>query len=195
MADAIIEVLAGLGAAVSLEDFIPLVGTGERRCVEALSELRGVVCDVEETTARAYAVYAEMARGRLEVAPGVRDFVARARARGLRLAVASSAERVKVGINLSETGLSADTFDAIITGLDVPRRKPYPDVFLAAASRLDAPPAACLVVEDAVNGIEAARCAGMRCLAVASTFPPDRLTAADWVVSSLADAPEECLGW
>ncbi|HEY3268174.1 MAG TPA: HAD-IA family hydrolase [Armatimonadota bacterium] len=195
MADAIIQTLAECGAVVTLEDFIPYVGAGERRCIEALAAQQGVACDVEATKAKAYAVYAEMARGRLALAPGVREFAARARARGLHLAIASSADPVKIAINLGEIGLPSDTFDVIVSGLDVALKKPHPGIFLTAAERLGVAPDTCLVVEDAVNGIAAARAAGMRCLAVSTTFPPDYLAAADWVAGSLAVAPDACFGW
>jgi len=64
------------------------------------------------------------------------------------------------------------------------RSKPNPDIFLYAAERLGAPPASCLVIEDAPYGIEAARRAGMACVGIASTYPPELLAAADQVVHS-----------
>lgn len=64
------------------------------------------------------------------------------------------------------------------------RSKPNPDIFLYAAERLGSPPGSCLVIEDAPYGIEAARRAGMACIGIASTYPPELLTAADQVVHS-----------
>ncbi len=58
------------------------------------------------------------------------------------------------------------------------RRKPHPDIFLEAARRLGSPKEACCVVEDAVNGVQAAKAAGMRCVAVTTSFSPETLAAA-----------------
>ena len=66
-------------------------------------------------------------------------------------------------------------------------KKPAPDIFLTAAERLGVNPHACAVVEDAVNGIQAAKAAGMRCVAVAQSFPPDRLHAADVIKNRIVD--------
>jgi sugar-phosphatase len=70
---------------------------------------------------------------------------------------------------------------------EIERGKPDPEGYLAAATRLGQLPADCIVIEDAPSGIDAARGAGMRVLAIASTYPPERLAAADAVVRDLAD--------
>ena len=92
--------------------------------------------------------------------------------------MASSADRVKVEANLTQVlQVPLDRFGAIVTGEDVVRRKPHPEIFLEAARRLGVPPAECCVIEDAVNGVEAAKAAGMRCVAVATSFPAESLAA------------------
>jgi beta-phosphoglucomutase-like phosphatase (HAD superfamily) len=78
-------------------------------------------------------------------------------------------------------------FDTIVSAEDVTAGKPDPQVFLAAAARLQTPPDRCIVVEDAAAGIEAARRAGMRCIGVSRTAAKD----ADLVVSSLVDLPPD----
>jgi HAD superfamily hydrolase (TIGR01509 family) len=92
--------------------------------------------------------------------------------------VASSADRVKVAANLQKIDLPVDSWDAVVTGEDVLAKKPAPDIFLKAASKLGLAPGECTVIEDAVNGIQAALAAGMRCVAVAQSFAPERLQAA-----------------
>lgn len=82
---------------------------------------------------------------------------------------------------------------SIWTAEDVERRKPAPNIFLAAAARLGVAPDRCTVVEDAVNGIAAAKAANMRCVAVATSFAPDALTAADLVRPSIADVTSDDL--
>jgi beta-phosphoglucomutase-like phosphatase (HAD superfamily) len=92
--------------------------------------------------------------------------------------VASSADRIKVEANLAATGIPRVWFADVVVGDDVSRKKPAPDIYLAAAARLGRLPAGCCVVEDALNGVTAAKAAGMRCVAVASSFAGERLAVA-----------------
>jgi beta-phosphoglucomutase-like phosphatase (HAD superfamily) len=78
-------------------------------------------------------------------------------------------------------------WDAVVAGENVVHKKPAPDIFLFAAQAIGVEPAACVVVEDAVNGIQAAKAAGMRCVAVAQTFPAERLQEADVVRGGVID--------
>ncbi|TMD78939.1 MAG: hypothetical protein E6I82_00440 [Chloroflexi bacterium] len=70
-----------------------------------------------------------------------------------------------------------------------------PDIFLEACRRIGLPPATCLVVEDAVSGVTAAKAAGARCLALTTTFEAAQLAHADWIAPDLAHAPAEALAW
>jgi len=106
----------------------------------------------------------QIARGPIPMA-GVPEVLRRIRAAGYRMALASSAEVRVIDANLTALGLRP-LFDAVVSGTQVARGKPAPDVFLAAAERLGAPPATCLVVEDSRNGLLAAKAAGMRCAVV-----------------------------
>ena len=91
------------------------------------------------------------------------------------MAVASSADRIKVTINLDCMGLSPEDFQAVITGSDIVKKKPDPEIFLTAASRIPMDPACCLVVEDAPSGIRAGKAAGALCAGVTSTFDKETL--------------------
>ncbi|MER5810397.1 HAD family phosphatase [Streptomyces sp. NPDC002033] len=97
--------------------------------------------------------------------PGVPGTLERARAAGLRLAVASSSDGEWVRRWLRHYGLGR-RFDAVVTGDDVARRKPDPEAYLKAAAALGAAPGSCLAVEDSLTGVEAARAAGMTVIAV-----------------------------
>ena len=193
--EAAIKMSAEHGVAVEPADFIPFVGAGENRYIVGPAEKHGFAVDIERDKARTYEIYAEIVVGRLEPLPGVREFFARCEARGLKRALATAADEVKMVVSLREIGLPPERFDATVHGLEVTRHKPDPEVFLVAAGRLGLPPEACLVVEDSVNGVAAARAAGARCLALTTSFSRDRLAGADWHASTLADAPDDALDW
>jgi beta-phosphoglucomutase len=98
-----------------------------------------------------------------DILPGALPLLDGLRGRGIRVAVASSSRNA--GTILERIGL-AGAFDAVVDGNAITHSKPHPEVFLKAAARLRLRPARCLVVEDAVAGVEAAHAAGMPCLAV-----------------------------
>jgi HAD superfamily hydrolase (TIGR01509 family) len=189
-----VRMFAEKGYPVRANDFNPFVGTGEDHFLGGVAEKYGLPFDASHDKARTYAIYLELIRGRLKPLPGVFTFIKACRDHRLKVAVASSADSVKVKGNLHEIGLPPTTFDAIVNGSQVARKKPAPDIFLTAAERLGLPPAACLVVEDAVAGVAAARAAGARCLALTTSFPADRLQEANWIVADLAHAPTDILG-
>jgi beta-phosphoglucomutase len=115
----------------------------------------------------------------VQLLPGVRELLDGLHARGVKQAVGSSAPRGNLDLILRITD-SRRYFDAIVGMEDTTRGKPDPQVFLVAAEKLGVPPSRCVVLEDAVAGVEAAKAGGMKCVAV--TFVghhgADRLTAA-----------------
>ncbi|MGE5619644.1 MAG: HAD family hydrolase [Sphingomonadaceae bacterium] len=128
---------------------------------------------------------------RIPLMPGVERLVKELAATGIPQIVASSTPRANIEEILSRLHLPLTEF---VAAEDVSRGKPDPEVFLKAAEKLGMPVDRCLVVEDAVAGVEAARRAGMACLAVASTWPAEDLLGADLVVDSLeAVSVEEML--
>jgi len=112
--------------------------------------------------------------------PGVLDFLKEAAALGIPCAVGSSAPRKNVDICLRALELEA-FFDTTISGEDVQRGKPAPDIFQQAAQGIGMSPEHCLVFEDAPAGIEAAHAAGMRALAVLTSHTQAEVAAADWI--------------
>jgi beta-phosphoglucomutase len=177
------------------EDFLPFVGTGENRYLGGVAEQYGIKGDLQEDKRRTYQIYLEIIRGRLKPLTGVGEFIVQCRQMGLRLAVATSADAIKMQGNLAEIGLPPDTFDACVNGLEVVRKKPAPDIFLKAIQRLDLTPGECLVVEDAPTGIRAGKAAGARCLGLTTSFSASDLQAAgaDWTAPDLASVPPEVL--
>lgn len=177
------------------QDFEPFVGTGENSYLGGVAQKYGFPIDLANAKARTYEIFGEIIRGRLKPLPGAIDFIDRCRRKGLRLALATSADRVKMRANLREIGLAPQTFDVLVNGLDVEHRKPHPEIYLTAAARLELPIAECLVVEDALSGLEAAKSAGARCLMLETSFPRERIHGADWIVPNLSKAPDEAIEW
>ena len=190
---AAIHMFSELGIDARPEDFLPFVGMGENRYIGGVAEKYNLGVDINKVKARTYEIYETITKGNLKPLPGAIEFVKQCRGAGLRLALATSADSVKMEINLREIGLSVYDFDAAVNGLEVERKKPFPDIYIAAAGKIGLEPAECLVVEDAVSGVRAAKAAGCRCLAVTTSFSKDKLHEADWVCESLTEVPEEAL--
>ena len=112
-----------------------------------------------------------------DVLPGVVDFLAQTRAAGIKIGLGSVSKNAK--LILERVGI-ADAFDVIIDGTKITKSKPDPEVFLKGAAELGYAPAVCIVFEDAVAGVEAAKRAGMRAVGIGT---PEVLTQADVVLA------------
>jgi HAD superfamily hydrolase (TIGR01509 family) len=139
-----------------------------RRLVEAIAIVRDGY-ELDEALDLMIARYGELRleslRGAVRSMPGALEIIERARLAGYRIALATSGLRVHADLSLDETGL-AGKFDAEVTGDEVTRGKPAPDLFLLAAKRLGVAPEDVIVLEDSPLGVEAAVHAGMRAVAV-----------------------------
>lgn len=105
---------------------------------------------------------------------------------GYELAVASSSPKKEIIRNLTELGL-IDCFKVLVSGEEVERSKPNPDVFLRAAELIEADPTNCIVIEDTKNGALAAKAAGMYCFGFANPdYPTQDLSMTDEIVTDLS---------
>jgi HAD superfamily hydrolase (TIGR01509 family) len=184
--DAAIAMFKEHGLTVQPTDFLPFVGAGEDRYIGGVAEEYHFPLDLAAAKQRTYQIYLDLVPSRLEAFPGAYDLVLACRNKGLLVAVASAADRVKVLANLRKINLPPDFWDTAVVAEQVVHKKPAPDIFLVAAQNLRVEPSACVVVEDAINGIKAAKAAGMRCVAVATTFPAESLQEADVVRDQLS---------
>lgn len=172
--------LAGeMGRPFSRADFAATFGRRNPEIIRFLFREEFSDADVLAIGERKENYYRSAAEAGVQLLPGVRDLLAGLHARGVRQAVGSSAPRGNLDLILRLTG-SRQYFDAIVGMEDTQRGKPDPEVFLIAAAKLGVPPARCVVFEDAVAGVEAAKAGGMKCVAV--TFvghhPAEKLQAA-----------------
>jgi len=129
-------------------------------------------------------LYREIIRENFTPLPGAVELIDALAAAGFKLAVGSSGPPENVALTLEKLG-RAGKFAAAVTGADVTRGKPDPQVFLLAAERLGVPPEWCAVIEDAPQGIEAANRARMTSVAVLGTTTRDKLAHAKLVVETL----------
>lgn len=176
------DTMASAGFAITHEQFLSSFGQRNDSILPqwlgsaATPQLIDKIADGKE------ALYRELVRQRgMSPLPGVAEWLQRLNDQGWLQAIASAAPRANIDVIL-EALSAAHFFQAIVSAEDVHRGKPDPEVYLTAASRVGASPENCIVVEDALAGVEGARRAGMRSIGVshAGKHPP-----ADVVVASL----------
>ncbi|MFI5000995.1 MAG: HAD family hydrolase [Reyranellales bacterium] len=151
-----------------------LMGRSIRSCVEIVEGVLGrkLPADfIERLQADTYQAFREAP---LQAVPRVREAALALRASGTTICVASSGAPEKMRLTLGLTGLYEIFEGRIFSASEVPRGKPFPDLFLHTALAMNVQPIDCIVVEDSVPGIQAARAAGMRALAYAGAPYADR---------------------
>jgi HAD superfamily hydrolase (TIGR01509 family) len=173
-----------------------LLATNGRRAAETIRAWLGAELDeqvVAALTAQREAHFNRLlASEAVSAVAGAWAFVAALAGARIPRAVVTSAVPANAQLALKRVGMRS-AFDAIITAADVQRGKPDPEGYLKAAAALAVPMAQCVVIEDSISGIRAAKAAGARCVAMTTTFPHDSLAAErpDWVVADFLDMPIE----
>ncbi|KSU56332.1 HAD family hydrolase [Microbacterium enclense] len=175
----------------------PFIGMGGHEVMELMAHQFGVNADPRELTLQKFAHI-------VRLLPTVRPFpqavqlVELLSAQGIPMAVASGSSNDLILTALTAIGV-ADLLAIRVSAFDVPQGKPAPDVFLEAAQRIGHAPESCVVIEDAVAGVLAAKSAGMRCIAIPYTRDPwdTRFEEADLVVREGMGTmkPRELLEW
>lgn len=170
-----IQALADFGIEAQHEDFFEFTGMGEDRFVGGVAEKHG---HAYETAMKdlAYDYYGQRVKAEAHIPEGIKEMLQTLHSKGIVLAVCSAADLRKVRYNIQAIGVDESLFTALVTGSDVARKKPFPDIYLEGARRIGIAPEHCLVVEDAVSGIQAAHAAGMDAVGIPSTFTPEELT-------------------
>ncbi|MCK5270017.1 MAG: HAD family phosphatase [Sedimentisphaerales bacterium] len=130
--------------------------------------------------------FRELVAGKLTLLGGVPELIENLKSSGFLLAVGSSAPWVNLDFMLRQAKID-NCFDALVCGDEITHSKPAPDTFLKAAEKLSVPPDRCVVVEDAVQGIDAAIAAGMANVAVTTTRSRQELSRADVIVDSMTE--------
>lgn len=174
------------GTQMSEERFAATFGRTSREIIALLwPELRDDAAAIQRFDDRKEEAFRRIIAKDFPAMPGVERLLEGLAVAGILSAIGSSGPAANVALVVEKLG-TKHPFRAIVTGDDVNRGKPDPEVFLLAAERLRVPPRRCVVVEDAPPGLEAAKAAQMRCVGMASTGRTrDELSTADLVVDSL----------
>lgn len=190
------EVLAEEGISLSTEEyFLKYLAMDDKGCFEAVLHEHNRPVDnkiLKKLIIRKMDIYRRLSKEELILYPGVVDLVRKLQGR-YRLAIASGAFRGEVKFALDKGGMR-DAFPVMVTAQDVRNGKPHPEAFQSALAQINqkdpvpSPPIRpdeCLVIEDSLHGVEGAKAAGMKCLAVTNSYPKEKLTHADLVINSL----------
>lgn len=169
-----IQALADYGIEAQHEDFLEFTGMGEDRFIGGVAEKHGHTY-VTAMKDLAYDYYGQRVMAEAQIPQGVGEMLRTLHDKGIVLAVCSAADLRKVRYNIQTIGVDERIFAALVTGSDVERKKPFPDIYLEGARRIGVAPENCLVVEDAISGIQAAHAAGMDAVGVPTTFSKEEL--------------------
>jgi beta-phosphoglucomutase-like phosphatase (HAD superfamily) len=183
------QVLPEYGLSMTREQYRSLFGMKNEDTIPVLAGRaveRGLIVEIGELKETAFRMAIQ---GRAALLPGVRVWLDRFACWGLRQAIASSAPQANIDALVDEAGIR-HYFDAVVAVKELPG-KPDPSIFLAAASSIHVPAERCVVIEDAVAGVIAARRAGMKCIAVTTTNPAPALEKADLIVATLEELSEQ----
>jgi beta-phosphoglucomutase len=182
------------GRPFSRDDFTRTFGRRNPDIIHILFGDAVVGRDAEELADRKEVLYREAAAGGVELLPGARALLEGLEQAGFRQAIGSSAPRANLELLLRLTRMER-YFQAVVAMEDVQRGKPDPQVFQAAAQRLGVPPPRCVVLEDAVAGVQAAKAGGMKGIAVRfvghHSVEALRKAGADLVADSLEEVTAE----
>jgi beta-phosphoglucomutase family hydrolase len=177
------QTLADYGIPFSRDQFTATFGMNNAQILQILLGERAdrvLVAEIGDTKEERFR---QAVQGNARLLPGVSEWLKRFQGWGFRQAIASSAPPANIKVLVDELGIRS-FFGAVVSGADIPG-KPDPTVFLNAAQRIEVRPQRCVVIEDAIAGVEAAKRAGMRCVAVTTTNPSEALARADIVVERL----------
>jgi beta-phosphoglucomutase family hydrolase len=180
------EVFQKRGLEYSDEDFRRNFGKRNDTIIRIVAGDSISPAEVDAIAAEKEAVFRQKAAQKVKPLPGAIELIKSLREYGVKVALASSAPIENIQLVTRDLGIN-DWFDVIVWGREVSEGKPSPQGFLLAARRLGVEPGNCVVIEDSVAGVTAAKRAGMKCLAVTNTRSRRSLMEADLVVDTLEE--------
>jgi beta-phosphoglucomutase family hydrolase len=178
------DVFAERGVNYSMADFMPYFGRRHDTIIKATLGDKISPREIQAITDEKQEDYRRRVADDIRVLPGAIALIKSLNVQGIKSAIASSAVPENIEVILSGLGIE-DCFQAIVHGMEVKEGKPSPQIFQLAAKKLKAKDGNCVVIEDAIAGVAAAKNAGMKCVAVTNSHPKEKLKDADLVVESL----------
>jgi len=182
--DALTATLAEYGYDLNRDSYYQeYLGYDDRECFRFTFERLGLPQDEEalqRAVARKHSLYEQAIRNSMRLVPGAAEFVENAALEGFQLAIVSGALRSEIELILDSIGLRPH-FAEIVSAEDVNACKPSPRGYIRAREMLDLPPRRCVVIEDSLPGLEAARAAGLRCAMLTTSHPETACSDADLV--------------
>ena len=180
------KVLKEYDVELTYEQWRPFIGVDGETFIKKLCETRGLKLDYDSIVQTKREKIGDLYDKGIILFDGARELLSELKAGGYKIGLASSEWRENVMRILKK--FSIDEFFTVILGKeDIKRRKPAPDVYIKAAKMLEADPAKCIVLEDSLSGLTAAKAAGMRCIAVETSFRKEELTEADLIVENVKE--------
>jgi len=173
------------GIDVTESELLAGIGVTDLNLLDGIFARRGMQESPAEWQLEKRSIYLDLLQGSVRTFPGALELV-RALSRNWPMAIASSAWRAAIDIVTRRLDIG-EHFRVIVGKEDVTAHKPAPEVFLTAASRLGVHPPDCAVIEDSPTGLQAAKAAGMRRVAVTNSFPAAELEDAHLIVHSLEE--------
>lgn len=166
---------------LSYENYIPLLGVKSAIVANDYLNLTDET-ELQRALARKLVYFEDVIREEgIFALPYARDFLEQVHGSGVRMALATSSRRAKMEMVMERLGF-LPFFEIIVAGEEVTNSKPNPEVFLKAAQKLNVSPENCLVFEDAIHGVSAAKAANMKCVAIEAEHVKGLLGEADMVV-------------
>jgi HAD superfamily hydrolase (TIGR01509 family) len=182
--DAWQEVFSSRSVEFAEENFVDLFGSRNDFIIGSVTGKQLPERTIKSMIREKEEAFRRRATGRIKPFPGVVTLLDALKKGDFRLGLVSSAPMENINLALSELNLTA-TFDCIVSGQDVTESKPSPQIYLLADEKLRTLPSDCVVIEDSPLGVNAAKTAGMKCVAVTNTHHPQQLGEADKIVDSL----------
>lgn len=183
------QILAKMGITITDEEIQNFVGLAMDKMWTRLKESYSLEKSIEELVKEDTEFRVDFFRGIGKIKPidGVSDLISGIKSAGLKSAVASSSHPDLISVLLKAAGL-AESFPVYLSGFQVKRGKPEPDIFIETARRLETGCGSCVVIEDSSNGVKAAKKAGMKCIGYSNPFSGNQdLSDADIIINSFSE--------
>ena len=180
------KILAGYGVQIEYDEWKPFIGKIGIEFIKHLNHERGLNLNPEKLIDEKRAIIKEIFNQKVEIFPGVKDLLQALQDDGCKLAIASSEWHNHILKFLSLNSIEK-YFPIVLGREDIKNHKPDPDVYLRTAKKLGVNPLDCVVFEDSIAGVEAAKRAGMKCIAIETTFSGKELAQADLIVKNFEE--------